>query len=169
MTIYDYYKNNSFSSTFFLIATVVCLIVLVYQVILAIKMLNNSFKKLEFLLLIFTLILTLVITLFVTFQTYCLIKFDLDFKNKNYETVTGNLNIITIERNDYRDSEGYDITFSVNEHHFDKMNTFSAGEKKNLLESNSNIVTVYYGYIKKQVVIYRIEGDTQKTGDGSVS
>lgn len=157
MKIYDYYNDNLYLSAIFFILTVVCIIVVIYLAINAIKSVKRNGVSIQTAIYLLPIIVVTVLLFFVSRYTFNLMKFDLICKNQKYETVTGDMKIISIERNDYRDTEGYDIVFSVDGVILDNLvNTFSKEQKEKLLSAESKNITVFYSYIANELAIYQI-------------
>lgn len=157
MKIYDYYNDNLYLSTIFFILTVVCIIVVIYLAINAIKSVKRNGVSIQTAIYLLPIIVVTVLLFFVSRYTFNLMKFDLICKNQKYETVTGDMKIISIERNDYRDTEEYDIVFSVDGVILDNLvNTFSKEQKEKLLSAESKNITVFYSYIANELAIYQI-------------
>ncbi|MBE6788052.1 MAG: hypothetical protein E7539_00105 [Ruminococcaceae bacterium] len=157
MKIYDYYDDSSYLSQIFLIITVVCAIIIFYLIINTIKTVKGNGVGIQTAVHLLPIVIVTVLLFFVSRYTYNLVKFDSICKNQKYETVTGNMKLISVERNDYRDTEEYDIAFSVDGVILDNIvNKFSKEQKEKLLSVESKTITVHYSYIANELAIYQI-------------
>ena len=156
MKIYDYYDEYALSSTLFTIISIICILALAFQIVCLIKSFYKAYTSKEALLLLCSIVITLVLTLFISCKAICLIKFDIACKTDNYESVDGQMQIISVERDDYRDVQQYDITFSVNGIVFDHINSFSEVQKEQFSQADGKRVKVSYAYVGNKLVIYQI-------------
>ncbi|MBQ8579850.1 MAG: hypothetical protein IJ448_04070 [Oscillospiraceae bacterium] len=72
----------------------------------------------------------------------------------DYAEVSGELNAIVITRNDSREEELYDIEFQIGDVVFSTQNSYTAAQKAYFTEDRT--VTVQYGYLGREMMIYRI-------------
>ena len=167
MIIYDFSKDSSLFSFLFTLITIVCFVCLIMLVIFGIRtVMKNGISYHTFLLLI-AVTIVMVLFVFLSYRTFGVMKYNLTCTSKNYELVSGPLEIVSITRDDYRDEELYTIDFIVDGHTFKGVvNSFSAEQKKQLTTLDKDI-EVRYSYIRDDLVIYQIV--EKKTGDGSLS
>ena len=97
----------------------------------------------------FVLVITLICGL--SNQTYFIFK----CITGNYEYIVGEIEITDVIRNDYRDTELYDITFNVDEVKFvNIVNSFSKEQKDEL--SSCDAVAVKYVALDDEIIIFEI-------------
>ena len=156
MKIYDYYEDNSLSTVIFVLITIICFAVLIFLIIHNVKGVRKHGFCLETALLLAALIVTAVFTCFLSCNSLALIKFDVTCGAGNYETVSGPVEIVAVTRNDYRDSEQYDIDFFVNEMRFQNTTSFSTKQKELILSNLEKDIEVRYSFVGKELVIYQI-------------
>jgi len=156
MVIVDWTEDYFTAAIVFGFLTLLCLSVLIYLIIEAVKLIKKRNFSAELILLFLIIAVILIMAGFLSYRTITLAKFNVVFWSDNYEVVSGEFEINSITRNDYRDSELYDIEFTINEMHFINTYGFSFEEKEKLIKISNANIEVRYHYIGKEVFIYQI-------------
>ena len=85
------------------------------------------------------------------------------FFRSEKQVASGQLEVLSVERNDYRDEELYDISFKVGSVELcDTVNSYSRTQMEAITKSTD--VTVEYGYIGDDLVIVGITEAKTHTG-----
>ena len=156
MVIVDWTEDYFTAAIVFGFLTLLCLSVLIYLIIEAVKLIKKRNFSAELILLFLIIAVILIMAGFLSYRTITLAKFNVVFWSDNYEVVSGEFEINSITRDDYRDSELYDIEFTINEMHFINTYGFSFEEKEKLIKNSNANIEVRYHYIGKEVFIYQI-------------
>lgn len=156
MVIVDWTEDYFTAAIVFGVLTLLCLSVLIYLIIRVTKAIIKRKFSVELFLLFIIIAVILIMAGFLSYRTITLAKFNVVFWSDNYEVVSGEFEINSITRNDYRDSELYDIEFTINEMHFINTYGFSFEEKEKLIKNSNANIEVRYHYIGKEVFIYQI-------------
>ncbi len=156
MKIYDFYNDNSMATVIFVAATITCLVVLSSLIIYFIKTIKKGVDVFPILLLAIGFIIVLVLICYLSYYSFMLVKFNIICVKGDYEMVTGPAEIVKIERNDYRDSELYNIEFVVDKIQFKTVNSYSVEEKELIVSNLDKDIQVLYSYIGNELIIYQI-------------
>ena len=162
MVVYDYSKESSLNSLVFCAISLICILCLIFLMVLAVRTYMKKGCGEHFIILILAAVASLILSVFLSHHAFVLSKYNAICVHGNYETTTGEIEIIAISQNDYRDEELYSIDFVVNGVAFNNLvNSFSK-EQKEILTSIERQVEIRYSYLKGEMVIYQIVAYTEE-------
>ena len=160
--IYDFYREYSF-----VIAVVLCLILIWFALIVCftvrgiLQIKNGKGKAVAELVLPAFLPLIIVAVITVAFASFG--AKTVAFFRSEKQVASGQLEVLSVERNDYRDEELYDISFKVGSVELcDAVNSYSRAQMEAITKSTD--VIVEYGYIGDELVIVGITEAKTHTG-----
>ncbi len=156
MIIYDYSEDILLSTIIFALMTIICLVTLLFLVIHSVRAIKRNGVTSGLLVPLVAIIVVSVLLVFLSYRTFTLVKFSSACASGNYESVSGSIEIVSCKKNDYRDTELYDIEFTVNGLYFKNTNSFSLEQKTQLTTNFDKNIEVRYSYIGKELMIYQI-------------
>ena len=164
MELYNFEKTYFWCAAVLLLIAITLLVLSIYQVVLLIKTLRVNAAKISVQEIIPRSILLVVLigfTIVFSIHLTMLIPMCGRILTKNYTTTTGAITNIHVVRNDYRDNEEYDLSFTIGETTFENaMNTFTKEQVENISSKEHQIVTINYAYVNNTLVIYAIKSNS---------
>lgn len=155
MLIYDFTKNLLQISVFMCLIALVCIVCLIQLIVWT----KNAFKNKEIVqivALLLAIIILIPIIFGASFYAFITTRGVFTYYSGNYKFVSGQLEILTIERNDSRYEELYYMSFTIGDVLFENaVNGFSKKLKDTLSAIDKN-VEIRYSYLNRKVMIYQI-------------